>query len=157
MITRRTMLKCLLLITSVPLTGVDALAIDHFSPRQYYSSWNKHPSSNIHFRRYYYKPNPQFTGFKHHFVVHHPAKPKHLYFYNPYKKQYWGRCEVNTNGKPLYSMLKVEDRKGTLKEIPESAFPPPSPVPSIPESEDGVPLDLPPDDLPGIETAPPSE
>ena len=158
---RRILVTSLLLFSSLPLLGNIADAIEHFSPRQYYSGWNRHPTANYHFRRYYYKPTPQFSGFKHHFVVFHPARPRHVYFYNPYKRQYWGRCELNLNGRAEYSMLQPEHRKGTLQEIPESAFPPPSPVPPIPESVDNVPLDLPPDDLPSLDaphaTAPPAE
>lgn len=161
MTVRPGLLAGLLLLSVVTIPTFEAHAVDYHSTRQYYSGWNRHPTANYHFRFYYYKPTPQYSGFKHHYVIYHPARPKHLYFYNPYKKQYWGRCEVSTNGRPLYSLLKPDDRRGALNEIPESAFPPPSPVPSIPEAEDAVPLDLPPDDLPGIGAAhvdvPPAE
>jgi hypothetical protein len=77
-----------------------------------------------------------------------------VYFYNPYKKHYWGRCPVDHGGKPVYSMLAEKDRKGDLEEIPESAFPPPGNVPPLPESTDGAGMELPPDDLPSSESLP---
>ena len=116
------------------------------SPRQYYSAWAKHPTKNYHYRRLYYKPNQSYVGYKHQYVIYYPARPKHCYFYNPYKKTYWGRCEIQHGGK--YSMLPPEHRKPTVPEIPESAFPPPSDTPILPEALDGLRLDLPPDDLP---------
>jgi hypothetical protein len=120
-----------------------------FTHRQYYSGWSKHNA--YHYRTYYYKPSPTYYGYKHHYVVHFPTRPTHYYFYNPYKKTYWGRCPVNHGGQPVYSMLAEKDRKGSVSEIPESAFPKPGNVPPIPESTDNEPLDLPPDDLPTTE------
>ncbi len=117
-------------------------------PRQYYGHWSKHPSRNFHYRNLYYKPTPTFRGYKHHYVVFTPKDPKHLYFYNPYKKQYWGRCPVDYGDKPVYSLLKPEHRKPTIKEVPEDAFPPPGDLPPLPDSTDGAVLELPPDDLP---------
>ena len=116
------------------------------SPRQYYSAWSKHPTKNYHYRRLYYKPTTSYVGYKHQYVIYYPSRPKHCYFYNPYKKTYWGRCEIQHGGK--YSMLPPEQRKATVEEIPESAFPPPSDPPFLPEAQDGLRLDLPPDDLP---------
>lgn len=149
---RRSLLIFLMLV-SLGATAVSAAG--YGSPRQYYSGWQKHPQHRYSFRKYYYKPTPTYAGYKHHYVIHHPSRPKHLYFYNPYKKTYWGRCELDHQGKAEYSMLEPKDRKGTLDEIPESAFPKPAPLPPIPESEDGLSLDLPPDDLPAdVDTAP---
>jgi hypothetical protein len=145
------------------LAGVSALLLTGLgvgvhaannSPRQYYSSYAKHPRHNYHYRTYYYKPSSTYAGYKHHYVIHHPRRPKHVYFYNPYKKQFWGRCEVNTKGKPLYSMLAEKDRKANLEDIDEKAFPEPSDVPSIPDATDEVKMELPPDDLPAVGTLP---
>lgn len=132
---------CLLISSS--LTAADS------SPRQYYSSWHKHPKQSYYYRHYYYKPSPKYAGYKHHYVVYSPKRPKHLYYYNPYSRKYWGRCPSQLAGEPLYSLLAEKDRKPQLSEIPEASFPVPIAPPSIPEAEDGVPLDLPPDDLPG--------
>lgn len=123
----------------------------HGGPRQYYGHWSKHPTHNYHYRQLYYKPTPTFRGYKHHYVVHTPKDPKHLYFYNPYKKQYWGRCPIEYGDKPVYSILKPEHRKATLKEIPVEAFPAPGDLPPLPDATDGAILELPPDDLPNPE------
>jgi hypothetical protein len=150
MFTRRALLIGLCALT---MLGSGLAFAANFGPRQYYSGWQKHPNFRYHFRKYFFKPTPQFSGFRHHFVIHHPQRPKHLYFYNPYKKQFWGRCEAQRNGAAKYSLLAVKDRKGSLKEIPETAFPEPGPLPPMPESEDGTLLDLPPDDLPDLDNA----
>jgi len=125
-----------------------------YSARQYYGSWQKHAKHNYSYRPYYYKPTPTYAGYKHHYVMHSPARPKHYYYYNPYKKQYWGRCPVDTGGKALYSKLADADMSGNLEEIPEAAFPMPSPVPPVPEATDDATLELPPDDLPGGNISP---
>ncbi len=123
-------------------------------PRQYYGSWHKHQQHSYSYRPLYYKPTPTYSGYKHHYAVYHPSRPKHVYFYNPYKKTYWGRCELSREGRNEYSLLAEKDRKGALEEIPEAAFPAPAPAPALPETTDGATLDLPPDDLPpGVETA----
>ena len=83
----------------------------------------------------------------HHYVISFPHKPG-LLFLQPVTKQYWGRCPVKTDGKPLYSLLAEKDRKGKIDDIPEAAFPKPGALPPIPESDDGATIDLPPDDLP---------
>jgi len=117
--------------------------------RQFYGNWQKH-QQGFAYRSYYYKPSPNYAGFKHHHVIRHPKHPQHLYFYNPYKQQFWGRCPVAANGKPHYSLLAEKDRSGDLEKIPEKAFPPYADLPPIPESTDGETLDLPPDDLPDL-------
>ena len=144
-------LAVILVIASFAPTPVSAQSSHH--SRQYYGSWHGHPNGYS-YRSYYYKPHQQFSGFKHHYVIHHPKFPQHHYFYNPYQKKFWGRCPVDHGGKPVYSLLAEKDRNGDLEKIPESAFPKPGPVPEIPESTDGVKLDLPPDDLPDISALP---
>lgn len=115
------------------------------SPRQYYSAWAKHPTQDYHYRRLYYKPTANYVGYKHHYVITYPQKSTYCYYYNPYKKTYWGRCQIKHEGK--YSMLAPQDRKSSVDAIPESAFPAPSDPPLLPDT-DGLRLDLPPDDLP---------
>ena len=117
------------------------------SPRQYYGNWHRHQSGHF-YRTYYYKPHTNYAGYRHHYVVLFPNRPKHVYFYNPYTKRYWGRCPSLHGGKPDYQHLTLEDQKQTLSEIPESAFPESKGLPPLPESKDGAQLDLPPDDLP---------
>ena len=140
-------------LTAIYLASAPALAADHSGSRQSFGDWHKH-QRGFSYRPYYYKPHPQFVGFKHHYVIHHNARPQHNYFYNPYKKQFWGRCPVATEGKPSYSLLAEKDRNGDINQIPETAFPKPGPMPPIPESTDGATLDLPPDDLPGTDALP---
>jgi hypothetical protein len=131
------------------------------SPRQYYAPWQKHPSHNYFFRQYYFKPTPTFSGYRHHYAIFHPSRPQHIYFYNPHKKVFWGRCPAQRDGEATYSLLAEKDRKGALKDIAESAFPKPAATPPIPDSRDGAVLDLPPDDLPegaqGVSAALPAE
>jgi hypothetical protein len=139
------------LFASSALLGVVAVAkaqSETYSSRQYYGGWQKHPSGGYHYRPYYYKPSPSYVGYKHHYVVLHPKRPKHLYYYNPVTKKYWGRCPVSAEGKAAYSMLAEKDRGEDLAKIPEASFPPPGPLPPVPDSSDGAVLDLPPNDLP---------
>lgn len=131
-------------------------AADYYHARQYYSDWHSHPNKSYSYRHYYYKPTPTYSGYKHHYVIQTPKDPKHYYYYNPYKQKYWGRCPANSDGQPLYSLLAEKDRKATLDEIPETAFPKPSKLPPIPESKDGALLDLPPDDAPNAPGVPQS-
>jgi hypothetical protein len=121
---------------------------DSYSPRQYYGGISRHPRANYSYRPYYYKPSPTYAGYKHHYAVYVPSQPKYVYFYNPYKRQYWGRCPINIGGQPQYSLLAEKDRRASLEEIPEAAFPAPGDPPPVPESTDGARLELPPDDLP---------
>jgi hypothetical protein len=143
-------LPIVLLLAGVSVVG----QANPYSPRQYYGGIQKHPRANYSYRPYYYKPSPTYAGYRHHYAIYVPSQPKHVYFYNPYKKVYWGRCPINTGGQPQYSLLAEKDRKGNLEEIPESAFPAPGEPPPVPESTDGAKLELPPDDLPGEITLP---
>jgi len=142
------MTKRIGMVLAVILTLTAASTAGPHSPRQFFGGWQKHKQHNYHFRTFNYKPHDKFAGYKHHYVINFPHKPGHNYFYNPYTKQYWGRCPTKTDGKPQYSLLAEKDRKGKIDEIPESAFPKPGPLPPIPESDDGATIDLPPDDLP---------
>jgi len=119
-----------------------------YTPRQYYSEWKQSPKQDYHYRSYYYKPTENYSGYKHHYVVYSPKKPDSYYYYNPYKKQYWGRCPSHNDGQPLYSHLPPDQQKPILDDIPEAAFPEFGALPPIPDSTDGQVIDLPPDDLP---------
>lgn len=134
----------------VGLTGT--VLAQNFAPRQYYSDWKRPAKGNYAFRHYYYKPTPSYAGYRFHEVRYFPSRPKHFYYYNPRTQKYWGRCPSEANGQPSYSLLKMEDRHADLEKIPEAAFPPPAKLPPIPESDpnEGAPLDLPPEDVPGF-------
>lgn len=144
------------LVAGVACLFAGIAAANNYSPRQYYGSWSYHPTKHYHYRPYYYKPTPTYTGYKHHYVIYQPAQPRYYYYYNPYRKTYWGRCPVDHGGKEAYSHLAPEHQKGDLKDIPETAFPAPGALPPIPESDAtaNVKLDLPPDDLPAASPAP---
>ena len=141
----------LLVVGVVGAVGTPTVTQAH-GPRQYYSSWTHYPTANYYYRQYYYKPTVEYVGYKHHYVVCIPSQPNYLYFYNPYKKQYWGRCPSTMNGHAQYSLLAEKDRRGSISEIPENAFPPPAAMPPVPDSTDNTPLDLPPDELPDLKT-----
>jgi hypothetical protein len=130
----------------------------HTGGRQYYGNWHGHTSGTggASYRTYYYKPTPDFVGFKHHYVMHYDSHPQFNYFYNPYTKQFWGRCAAGEVGEASYSLLEQTDRSGDINKIAESAFPKPGAMPPIPESKDGETLDLPPDDLPSSEPTGPT-
>jgi hypothetical protein len=124
--------------------------------RQYYSGWHSHAQSHYYYRTYYFKPAADYHGYKHHYVIYSSRHPNYLYFYNPYKKLFWGRCPAHAAGQAAYSPLAEQDRKGNFDQIPESAFPPAGPMPPIPESkpDDGTRMDMPPDDLPSLDSLP---
>ncbi len=119
----------------------------YYGYRQYYSSWRYYPSRTYYYRSYYYKPYEAYTGYKHHYVVYYPQPQyrSYVYYYNPYKQVYWGRYDLEAKG---YSLLAEQDRKQKLEDIPEEAFPKPGEMPAIPESEDSVKIEMPPNDLP---------
>lgn len=147
---RRSLVVVLLLVSAA--AAIPAVA-DYYSPRQYYSGWHKPASRSYHYRVYYYKPTPQYVGYRHHYVIYYPQRPQYYYYYNPVKRAYWGRSPVEQNGQPQYSLLAEKDRKGNLEQIDETAFPKPGPMPAVPDAED-LTLDLPPSDLPVAETLP---
>jgi hypothetical protein len=123
-------------------------SVADYTPRQYYGAWHRHPTRPYHYRHYYFKPTADYAGYRHHYAVFYPARPQHVYFYNPYKRVFWGRCPADAKGKPAYSLLAEKDRKDRIEDIPDAAFPKPGALPPIPESKDGGVMDLPPDDLP---------
>lgn len=111
-------------------------------PRQVYSDWVEEGSgaSRYYYSCYYYQPT--YGGaYKSHRVIYYPSRPRYVYYYNPYKGRYWGRYDLQEKG---YSLLKEEDRKEKLSEVPESAFPAPGKMPPLPESKDGVEITPPP-------------
>ena len=57
-------------------------------------------------------------------------------------------------GLPYAFNADEADRKATLEDIPEKAFPEPGPLPKIPDATDDAVIELPPDDLPTGEGVP---
>ena len=106
--------------------------------RQYYSSWSYHPTYNYHYTRYHYKPTPTYPTYSYHYCIHYSNQPRYVYYYNPHSQQYWGRFDMEGKEGKQYSLLKPEDRKEKLEDIPEGAFPEPGAMPEIPEGVDGT-------------------
>lgn len=126
-----------------PISGGEAEA--GYYRRQYYTTWTYRPRTQYYYTRYYYRPYVRARTFSYHYVIYFPSRPRYRYYYNPVRRVYWGRFEVDAKGKPVgYSMLKPADQKGSLEEIPETAFPKPSDMPPIPESKDGELMSAPP-------------
>ncbi len=99
---------------------------------QSYSQWSYYPAKSYYYSKYYYKPTPTYVGLKHQFCIYYPSQPRYIYFFNPYRKVYWGRYDVERKG---YSLLEEKDQKNDLKDIPESAFPQPGKMPGVPETK----------------------
>jgi hypothetical protein len=114
--------------------------------RQYYSNWVSAPERGYSYCVYYFKPNAADTEYQQHYCIAHPRRPNYVYYYNPATKAFWGRYLVSSGDRPHYSELAEKDRKGSLDQIPESAFPEPGAMPPIPRSTDGA-LMLPPPPL----------
>ncbi len=136
-------LLALVLLVSLAQAGTGQAA-----PRQFYNkSWQK--KGSYYYREYYYKPTPRAATYRYQAVIYYPSKPKYYYYYNPYKERYWGRFDRTCD---CYSRLAEADQKAKLSDIPESAFPQAGPMPEIPESSDGVKMELPPPGLPPDES-----
>ena len=129
------------------LTALAGPAQAHYG-RQYYGGWNYYSDYGYYYRSYYYQP---YAGgdYHYHYCIYYPSQPSYVYYYNPYHHYYWGRLDMTAKGENRYSLLDEKDRKSSVKEIPESAFPKPGKMPNIPESKDDVQIDpISPDDLP---------
>ena len=127
------------LVVGTSLSSI--VSANYFGGRHYYGGWNYYPTRTYYYSNYYYKPQPTYEGYMHHYCVHYPATPRYVYYYNPVRRVYWGRYDLEQKG---YSMLAVKDRKEDLKAIPEEAFPKPGEMPPIPDSNDGekmLPID----------------
>jgi hypothetical protein len=118
--------------------------------RQYYgSSWSYYPQRTYYYNYYYFKPYVEATDYSYHYCIYYPTQPRYIYYYNPVKQVYWGRYDTQGKEGACYSLLKDEDRKKKLEDIPETAFPKPGEMPRIPESKDDERILPPPvEDLP---------
>ena len=126
-----------------PISGGEAEA--GYYRRQYYTRWTYRPRTRYYYTRYYYRPYVRTRSYSYHYVIYYPSRPRYRYYYNPVRRVYWGRFEVDAKGKPVgYSMLKPADQKSSLDEIPEKAFPKPGKMPPIPDSKDGEQMSAPP-------------
>lgn len=101
------------------------------------------------YRTYSYY-SPTYRQVRKHYVVYRPSQPRYVYYYNPYTRKYWGRYDRQTG---LYSQLANADKKATISEIPESAFPPGGAMPPA-EPGDETPMPPPPEPEPEPEPRP---
>ena len=138
-------------LIAVSLIGAVAQTANAAVYRHRYSSWTYYPTKRYYYRKYYYKPAVSYTGYQHHYTIYYPKtyyprRANYVYYYNPVRRTYWGRYDLEKKG---YSMLAEKDRKAKLEDIPESAFPKPGKMPSIPGAKDGVQIPkITKDDLP---------
>ncbi len=129
-------------IALVMVSAVSAFAnVSEAGHRQYYSSWSYYPSTTYYYSTYYYQPQQNSSGYNYHYCISYPAQPRYVYYYNPHSRVYWGRLDLEGKDGNVYSILKEEDRKEKLSDIPETAFPKPAAMPVIPDSTDGVTIE----------------
>ncbi|SIO39857.1 hypothetical protein SAMN05444166_4372 [Singulisphaera sp. GP187] len=117
--------------------------------RQYYdTTWSYSQTNNYYYVNYYYQTVPTQTTYDYHYCIYYPSQTNYIYYYNPSTQAYWGRYEIGSKGDKRYSILAQKDRKKDLKEIPESAFPEPASMPTIPGAKDNVTIQPPPENVP---------
>jgi len=129
------------LLLGLGLLGISVGEARPQRPRQYYGEWTW-SSKGYYFCKYNYKPDAKTADYGHHYAICYPARQQHIYYFDPYRKVYWGRYDRVADG---YSVLGDTARKRRLEDIPESAFPPPAGLPCIPQAKDGALMAEPPD------------
>lgn len=125
-----------MLIAASVVTGLTPSEASAFRYRQYYSSWNYQPTRSYYTSRYYYRPTTTYPTYSYHYCVYRPSQPRYVYYYNTHTRKYWGRFDCQGTEGHQYSLLKPQDQNGDLNKIPESAFPTPGKMPSIPDATD---------------------
>ena len=124
------------------VSAVGAFAnVSEAGHRQYYSNWSYYPTTTYYYSTYYYQPQQNSSGYNYHYCISYPSQPRYVYYYNPHSRVYWGRLDLEGKDGNVYSILKEEDRKEKLADIPETAFPKPAAMPVIPDSTDGVAIE----------------
>ena len=120
-----------------------------YGPRQYYdTTWAYSQNYGYYYTTYYFQTTVIQTSYSYHYCIYYPTQPHYIYYYNPSSQVYWGRYEIGSKGDKRYSLLAEKDRKKDLKDIPESAFPKPAKMPTIPGAKDGVAIEPPPENVP---------
>jgi hypothetical protein len=118
-------------------------------PRQYYDSmWTYSESDGYYYVYYYYKPTATQTNYDDQLAIYEPSRPNYIYYYNRLTRVIWGRYEIGSKGDPRFSVLAEKDCKRNIKDIPDSAFPAPGKVPTIPGAKDEVAMEPPPENVP---------
>ena len=117
--------------------------------RQYYdTTWAYSQNYGYYYTNYYFQTSVTQTTYTYHYCIYFPSQPQYIYYYNPGSQVYWGRYEIGSKGDKRYSLLAEKDRKKDLKDIPESAFPKPGKMPTIPGAKDDVAIEPPPENVP---------
>jgi hypothetical protein len=130
------------LASAVPATAA-------FGRRQYYDTfWSYSQNYGYYYTSYYFQPTIAQTTYSYNYCIYYPSQPQYIYYYNPVSQVYWGRYEIGSKGDKRYSLLAEKDRKKDLKDIPESAFPKPGKMPTIPGAKDEVAIEPPPENVP---------
>jgi hypothetical protein len=111
--------------------------------RQYYGEWKKHATKPYFYRSYFFKKAAGDSKYTYQYGIYFPSRDKKVYMYNPDAKVYWG---VWVGDK--YSVLPKEKQKASIDDIGFEDFLKPGLPPSIPGSEDKVPMIAPPNDFP---------
>ena len=95
-------------------------------PRQYYGGWSYHPTSRYHYRAYYYRPTSTYGGYRHHYAIYYPTGPRsrYVYFYNPYRRTYWGRCPTASQAGRSTCTTTSSARRGQLRPSAGRSQPP---------------------------------
>jgi hypothetical protein len=120
-----------------------------YGQRQYYdTTWAYSQNYGYYYTTYYYQPTVVQTTYSYHYCIYYTTQPQYIYYYNPNSQVYWGRYEIGSKGEKRYSLLAEKDRKKELKDIPESAFPKPGKMPTIPGAKDDVAIQPPPENVP---------
>ena len=139
-------MRALSLVAALACTVPDAAAADL---RQYYdTTWDYRPSYGYYYTTYYFQPTVVQNTYSYHYCIYYPSQPQYIYYYNPVSQVFWGRYEIGSKGDKRYSLLAEKDRKKDLKDIPDSAFPKPAEMPTIPGTKDGVSIEPPPENVP---------
>lgn len=141
---KQVLLGVVALVTLGAATPADADYRYGYGHRHYYSSWSYSPQKSYYYRRYHYKPYSSYSGYKQHYCIYYPSKPRYVYYYNPHRKTYWGRLDLEGKEGEQYSLLAPEDRKENLEDIPEKAFPKPGAFPKVPDKDLKDDLTVPP-------------
>ncbi|MEM1224921.1 MAG: hypothetical protein AAGJ40_04460 [Planctomycetota bacterium] len=126
------------LALSVALFGIIAehAAAEDSLPRQHYSEFKTHAGRGYSLATYFYKPYPDYRGYKYHYVVCPSDHPEHLYLYNPIARTYYGRMLVVGTRVTGYQSLPPSARSSTLEEIADGEFQTQTFLPGIPEAAD---------------------
>jgi hypothetical protein len=88
----------------IPLPAAWAQSVS--GPRAFYGDWKRH-SSGYSYRPYYFKPYPEYHGYRHHDVIH---QGQHYYYYNPYSRRIWGRCSADPSEQHSYFELRGDQQ-----------------------------------------------